>query len=392
MKRSLSEAQRDFITLVETLGEGLVVHSGTGEIIYYNQASLKILGITGDQLMGRTSFDPRWCSIDKDGNSLSGDQHPGMICLRTGVPQRNFVMGVQKPDGSLRWVDINCSPVFEGNTKKVIAVYATFIDVTENRNLKTEVEKSDSKIKVFETELKQSSKLSSIGELSAGIVHEINNPLTVIEMETRNLIRTLDKNSSIDVKKFSDKLKKIELMTKRIGKIATGVLRFSRKDSSTPLEVQTIGNVIDETVMLCEYRLKKSGVKLQMERSGAETLVKMNGIEISQVVLNILNNATDACKDSEQKWIKIELSNLGNKLQVAISNSGSLISKDVASKIFEPFFTTKRAGSGTGLGLSISKKIIEAHAGRLFIDEKSDVTKFVIELPIFKEDSKKSAA
>jgi signal transduction histidine kinase len=106
-----------------------------------------------------------------------------------------------------------------------------------------------------------------------------------------------------------------------------------------------------------------------------------NSIQISQVILNLLNNAFDAIQDATDKWIKIQTYIEHGQVQIRVTDCGHGISNEVAKKIMQPFFTTKPIGKGTGLGLSISKGIVEAHQGKLTIDTESKNTCFVITLP-----------
>jgi signal transduction histidine kinase len=107
--------------------------------------------------------------------------------------------------------------------------------------------------------------------------------------------------------------------------------------------------------------------------------------QISQVILNLLNNAFDAVKALNEKWVLLEVACLGTDwIQIRVTDSGAGIAESLATKIMEPFFTTKEIGKGTGLGLSISKGIVETHGGRFFLDRSFTHTSFVIEFPVSK--------
>jgi signal transduction histidine kinase len=116
----------------------------------------------------------------------------------------------------------------------------------------------------------------------------------------------------------------------------------------------------------------------------------VNGVKIqlSQVILNILNNAFDASVESLAKWVKIEIIDKDEYFHIEISDSGAGISPEVEDKIFQPFFTTKELGKGTGIGLSLSKGIVEKHSGRLFVKKESKFNTLVIELPKHKNGKK----
>jgi PAS domain S-box-containing protein len=113
------------------LAEGIVIQTAEGDITLCNPAAERILGLTKEQMLGKTSIDPSWRSIHEDGSLFPGDTHPSMVTLRTGQALRNVIMGVHKPDGTLTWISINSEPIFENSTKKPTAVVASFVDITE---------------------------------------------------------------------------------------------------------------------------------------------------------------------------------------------------------------------------------------------------------------------
>ncbi len=125
---SLAELHR---RVLAALGEGIVIHAASGEIVDANPAAERILGLTGDQLRGRTSVDPRWHAIHEDGSDFPGEDHPAMKSLRTEKPVRDVVMGVHKPDGSLTWILVNAEPMFDASGAEVAAVVASFADITD---------------------------------------------------------------------------------------------------------------------------------------------------------------------------------------------------------------------------------------------------------------------
>ena len=117
--------------VLAALGEGIVIHSASGEIVDANPAAERILGLTGDQLRGLTSVDPRWQAIHEDGSDFPGIDHPAMESLRTGRSVRDVVMGIRKPAGVLTWILVNAEPMFDASGVDVLAVVASFADITE---------------------------------------------------------------------------------------------------------------------------------------------------------------------------------------------------------------------------------------------------------------------
>lgn len=132
LRAAVIEGETRFRSVVESMSEGVVVQSQGGAIVSCNPAAERILGLTRDQLEGRTSIDPRWRAVHADGSPFPGETHPAMVTLATGRSQYGVTMGVHTPDGRLRWLAVNSVPVGEGRGPPA-AVVATFLDVTEAR-------------------------------------------------------------------------------------------------------------------------------------------------------------------------------------------------------------------------------------------------------------------
>jgi PAS domain S-box-containing protein len=226
----------------------------------------------------------------------------------------------------------------------------------------------------------QAAKMASLGEMAAGIAHEINNPLAEIIANAWH-VRTLHENNKLNGDTLGEALSAIESTSKRIAEIIKGMRAFSRESGGEPFAQSEIASIIDETLVFCRTRFKNHGVDLRLPEVVPMVKIECRAIQISQVLLNLLNNAFDAVEGRPEKWIQIGVEDRGSVIQVHVTDSGAGVPKEVVGKLMQPFFTTKGPGKGTGLGLSVSRGIIESHGGRLFLDEQSQQTRFVIELP-----------
>ncbi len=140
---ALQESQERYRSVIEVAAEGIVLQQADGEIITCNASAERILGLTADQMMGRTSLDPHWRAIYEDGSPFPGELHPAMVTLRTGEPQSNVTMGIHKPDGSLTWISINTRPLFESNSTQPFAVVASFFDITEQKQSEEAIRRAE---------------------------------------------------------------------------------------------------------------------------------------------------------------------------------------------------------------------------------------------------------
>ncbi|WP_412471579.1 ATP-binding protein [Halobacteriovorax sp. RT-1-4] len=226
-----------------------------------------------------------------------------------------------------------------------------------------------------------SSKLAAIGELAAGVGHEINGPLTIIKGYLARLKKENFKSS--EHKDYIVKsLEKIESSATQIENIVKGLRNFSRKDGQG-LVLFDLSAVLNDCILMIEEIYEHYGISVSFENSLGELQVKGSPGKIQQVVMNLLTNARDALEQSEVKQIKVTLTSRDDKAVIEVSDSGAGISEENKRKIFEPYFTTKEYGKGSGLGLSLSHNFIKEHGGSITIDSNSGGgTTFRIEIPL----------
>ncbi len=223
------------------------------------------------------------------------------------------------------------------------------------------------------------SKMSALGEMAGGVAHEINTPLAVIQMRTEQVLENLEEDE-LDKELLANALRAIDDTVKRIAKIINGLRSFARDGRKDPISSYSISKIVDETFSLCRERFNNHGVQLEyICKQDVEILCR--SVEISQVLLNLLNNSYDAIQGFSDKWVKIELIEQADVVLLSVSDCGQGIPQEIRDKMMQPFFTTKEIGKGTGLGLSISRGIIESHGGSLQINSASANTEIIITLP-----------
>ncbi|MBW1716267.1 MAG: PAS domain S-box protein [Deltaproteobacteria bacterium] len=242
---------------------------------------------------------------------------------------------------------------------------------------KIEIEK---KLKEAERiKLEQSNKMASLGQLAAGVAHEINNPLSGILIDASLILEELDEDSPI-----RDDMQNIVVDTHRCKDIVKNLLAYSRQ-AETKRELFNINDVIEQTFAFLEHHALFQNITIKKEFSSSMLTCEGDKNQLVQVFTNIIINAAHAINGKGNITIRSSRDKPKGKIYIEFSDTGCGISKEALPKIFDHFFTTKEEGKGTGLGLGTVKSIIEKHGGKIKVKETSpEGTTFLIELPLFK--------
>jgi signal transduction histidine kinase len=239
----------------------------------------------------------------------------------------------------------------------------------------------ENELKSAQDALIQSEKMSALGQTSAGIAHEVKNPLTGILGHAQLAREKIAKH--VDPVEIDKNLEVIEKETTRCKGIIENLMKFSRQEKAVMSE-DDLDRVVKNGVALIEHQLNLGGVKVFQEITPNVPKVVINANQIEQVLINIMINAMHAMDGRDPKKLTVRLKPGNGFARIELEDTGTGMSDAVKKKIFEPFFTTKPSGKGTGLGLSVSYGIIKSHKGILDVQSKEGVgTTFIIELPYF---------
>jgi two-component system, NtrC family, sensor kinase len=388
----LKTRNKEMETILNHIQDFIVVISPEMEIIEINQAFSDYMGYSRDKIIGQKCYEVlqkknHRCHINDDTFCPIND------VIRNRQPSRRTSLRQIDHNGKPRHLDVIIYPIWEkdGKISKFIEIGR---DVTELKNeqekitsrLEKMVKDRTSELQDTHAKLLHQDKMSSLGKLSAAVVHEINNPISGILnliMLMKRIHREGDLNKK-DIVQFTSYLDLMETETKRISRIVSNLLAFSRQ-SKIELKRLNINDLVERTIVMNLNLIKINNIEIDKQLE--ENLPKMLGAEdqLQQVLMNLISNAIEAMESSENKQLKIttEYSLAENTVTLSVSDSGVGIPRELFPKLYEPFFTTKKKGKGVGLGLSLVYGIVHKHKGHIDLESDSDRgTTFVINLPI----------
>jgi PAS domain S-box-containing protein len=336
-------------TILESINNGVLKTDRTGKVIFFNSRAREILGSATEREMHFNDVfhnpfrrsglfehliesDDCVCSME-GAMSASDGKH---------IPVRLYTTVVETDD-------------YHGKT-----IVAVFEDLTDQ--------------KMMEEELRRADRLRSLGELSAGVAHEIRNPLTGIATTAQVLREHLAGED--------EKIKFLDVILDEIGRlddIITNLLIFAKPLKPRPVEL-SLGQLTDEALQLVSDKAGELSVVVTLENTLEDDHCMLDRDQVKQVILNIALNGIQACKDGGELTVRLVESGDPTSMRIEVTDTGEGITKEAADKLYNPFFTTRP--EGTGLGLAITRKIVEQHGGRIY--HRSEVgrgTTFYVELP-----------
>ncbi len=313
-----------------------------------------------------------------EGLELFVEEHKPIIeaaveaCATKGIPY-SLELKARTAKGNVLWVYTNGQAEYvDGEIK---AIYGTIQDIQKQRETQEAYERE--RMKSI-----HSSKLASLGEMAAGVAHEINNPLAIISGSAQLIPRFIE-----NPEKVLARVEEIERSSRRIERIVNNLRRFSRSDSEHNFEQHDLNNLVKEACVLLAARFKRLMIPVRIESEVSDAWIRCDDVAIEQVIINLVNNAIDAASESDEPRVTLGVRRRKNRIELIVEDNGPGIPADVRERVFEPFFTTKRPDAGTGLGLSITQGIIEDHGASITLAECRDGTRFIVTFPQLVDES-----
>ena len=249
------------------------------------------------------------------------------------------------------------------------------------RETTEEVRRREHELRDKQDQLVQAGKLATVGELTTGIAHELNNPLNNIGLFVGNAIDHIELDAT-DRERLLDELRHALREVRRATAIISHLRTFGRVASVSPEPVR-INGVVRRSFSLLYEQLRLRQIEVRLDLCAEDPVIVGNPIQLEQVFINLLTNARDALADAPRKLIHIESAVSEDVVDLLVRDTGPGIPEGLQQRIFDPFFTTKEVGAGTGLGLSISYGIVKEHGGSIsVVNGAGDGATFLVQLPL----------
>jgi PAS domain S-box-containing protein len=354
----LHVTMENFRTFAEVIPLGiLILHPENYWVFYGNKAAVELFGYSGLDDFNKFPRESRYTAesiIRLD--EMSKRFHDAKEI------SSSIEIGITRTDGMLRQVEVSVERTIWDDEIRDMLI---FRDVTKEKELAEQ--------------LRHTQLLGSLGQMTAGIAHEVGNPLSSILLYSEAAMK---ENISRRTKKD---LQTIHNEALRAGKLMRDLLAYSRKLETVKRRINLVG-IIEKVVDIRRYQLQVQDITVTLAGTENPVFIRGNSNQLAQVFMNLFLNAEEALKSTAGGNIKVEVRPTDNWVSVVVSDDGPNIPKEFLDKIFLPFFTTKKVGEGAGLGLSICYGIITAHGGLISVEnyEEGGVV-FKIRLPLFED-------
>jgi len=367
LEKELRETEEFLEKVIQSSASAIVVADRTGKILLLNQAAEELFGY---------SLNDREYRLDKRVEDL----YPPGVAKEIMRNLRDENMGgigklpgmnttIVNAGGEEIPVGITAAIIYEDG--KELATMGIYNDLRE----KLAVEE---KLKEAQVQVVQAEKMASLGQLAAGVAHEINNPLTGILFYSNLALESLDDDHPI-----REDLENVIEDVHRCKDIVKNLLAYSRQTNPTK-DIIELNTLVDHSLALVRVQVLFNDIKIVKEMSAEMMLLHVDKNQLSQVIINLIMNAVAAMDKLGTLTFRTYRNKLAQKVYLEVSDTGCGIHEDNLPRVFDPFFTTKELGQGTGLGLSTAYGIVKENSGNILVKETGpEGTTFLVELPLF---------
>jgi two-component system NtrC family sensor kinase len=379
-KKNLSEILESdyrFLQLFDDAPDALLQVDAGGTIVIANRTAEQMFGYSRAELLG-SNVDLLIPEANRAAHVGQRDDFMQSGIARRTMGERPAGLGARKKDGTVFSVEIALSRV---TSETGVYVTAAIRDVTDRKRMERELE---------EARAQRNQRIEILARLAAGLAHEIRNPLAIIHAKASDLAATVSKG--VNPAQVKETCASIVTTSDRAIRILQGISMLAQAGGHDPMHPTSICDLVEQSVEMVWGRYRASGIELTTDLPPGLPMVECREVEISQILVNLLNNAFDAVDGNSQseRWVRVQASTQAGveyedqieRLRIDIVDSGSGIAAEHREHLMQVFFTTKEIGAGIGIGLSISRAIAEDHGGQLEMCEADGHTCFRLTLPM----------
>jgi C4-dicarboxylate-specific signal transduction histidine kinase len=318
-----------------------------------------------------------------DSNRRLGEQRKAMLHILADYEsdRSSLAQHTERLDNSRRALLNILKDSHESNLRLGDARKAMIHIMRDLRETTQAVERREQELRDKQEQLVQAAKLATLGELTTGVAHELNNPLNNIGLFVGNVIDRI-MLGEVAPERIVGELEKAMEQVRKATEIITHLRTFGRA-AAVSLEPVEIRDTIERALSLTSEQLRQRAIKVELDHSPDRVIVLGNSIQLEQVFINLLTNARDALsEEAGEKTVRIKTRLDGDRAKITVADTGPGIPEGLEQRIFDPFFTTKEVGTGTGLGLSITYGIVKEHGGQITVGGRpGEGACFELELP-----------
>ena len=318
-------------------------------------------------------------------NKKLADQRKSMIHILADYEQdrRRLARQTEHLDNSRRALLHILKDSHQSNLRLENSRKAMIHIMSDLRETTAEVQRREQELREKQEQLVQAGKLATLGELTTGVAHELNNPLNNIGLFIGNAIDLIELGmADTEPERILQDLHNAMQQVRKATEIISHLRTFGRAASVTR-EPLRIAQVLERAISLMQEQLRLRQIEIELDFPAEDVVIIGNGIQLEQVFINLLTNARDAMANSARKTITITCKMNRKWVDISVRDTGPGIPVELEQRIFDPFFTTKEVGAGTGLGLSITYGIIKEHQGTIMVKRHAgEGALFLIQLPL----------
>ncbi|HLO77715.1 MAG TPA: ATP-binding protein [Magnetospirillum sp.] len=347
---ALKASEERYRTVIDSLIEGIVVLEPSGAMVATNPAAERILGISREALREPGAIQRSWQAIHADGSEFKVEDYPALATLRTGERCEGVLMGLRRHGGNVTWIEINTAPLREGSSSRVVAVVASFLDITNRKEFEDELSRSNAELEQF----------------AYAVSHDLREPLRMVASYIQLLERRLGAAATDEIKEF---VAFAVDGAKRMDRMLVALLEYSRVGRrGLPMEWIDSRHVLDEALLFLSPVVQQTGA--QVEVSGDWPMLFASPDEMERLFQNLLGNALKYHADGVTPVIRVSAEQDGQSWIFSFTDNGIGIAPDQTGRLFKVFqrLHSSNQYEGSGVGLALCRRIVQRHEGRIWVE------------------------